>query len=152
MEISVEYPLDADGFLRRECPHCTGEFKWHHGPVESRPNDAVDPPRYSCPLCGQTADHDQWFTQAQVQYQHDIVNFYATDVVNEELKKAFRGSKNIKFTPGRSTAPTPEPLTEPDDMLIIESPCHPWEPVKLPHERVDSGPVYCLVCGEPFSA
>lgn len=152
MDIPIEFPLDTDGFLRRECPSCGREFKWHHGPTESRPADAVDPPRYSCPLCGKQANHDQWFTQDQVRYQQETVEYYAHDAINDELKRAFRGSKNIKYTPGKNTAPAPTPLHEPNDMLILESPCHSWEPVKVPQERADSGPVFCLVCGETFSA
>jgi endogenous inhibitor of DNA gyrase (YacG/DUF329 family) len=152
MEIPVEFPLDADGFLRRECPSCAREFKWHHGPTNSRPDDAVDPPRYTCPLCGKQADHDQWFTQDQVHYQQQVVEFYAMDAVNDAMKEAVRGSKSLRYEPGENTAPAPTPLTEPNDMLIIESPCHPWEPVKVPEERADSGSLYCLVCGETYSA
>ncbi len=70
------------------------------------------------------------------------------DVVNDEMKRMF--GKNYK--PGRSNAPVPTPLVEPDDMIIIEPPCHPWEPVKVPEERADSGPLFCLVCGESYSA
>jgi hypothetical protein len=54
--------------------------------------------------------------------------------------------------PGKNTAFAPTPLVEFDDMLIIESPCHAWEPVKVMQERADSGPIFCLVCGESFSA
>ncbi|MCF6390888.1 hypothetical protein L2K20_28315 [Mycobacterium sp. MBM] len=152
MNIPVQIPLDSDGFMRRECPKCTGEFKWHDGPTESRPDDAVDPPLYSCPLCGEQAAQDQWFTQAQVRHCQEVGLFYATDAFNDAMKKATRGSKNIKFTPGKNTQPAPTPLVEPDDMLIIESPCHPWEPVKVPEERADSGPLFCLVCGESYRA
>lgn len=152
MEIPVEMPLDSDGFLRRECPSCTGEFKWHNGPTEARPEDAVDPPRYTCPLCGEKAAHDQWFTQAQVQLIHEVGLFHATDAFNDAMKKATRNSKNIKFTPGRNTQPAPTPLVEPDDMIIIEPPCHPWEPVKVPEARADAEPLFCLVCGGSYSA
>ena len=152
MEIPVEFPLDADGFLRRECPTCGQEFKWHHGPTETRPADVTDPPRFTCPLCGDPANHDAWFTQAQVAYQHELVGFYAMDAINDEMTRAFRGSKNLTYTPGKNDAPAPTPLTEPDDMLIVESPCHPWEPVKVSQERADGGPLFCLICGETYSA
>ena len=66
------------------------------------------------------------------------------DVVNDELKRMF--GKN--YTPGKNDAPAPAPLVEPNDMLIIESPCHPWEPVKVPQARAGSSPLFCLVCGE----
>ena len=152
MEVSIEYPLDSDGYLRRECPSCESEFKWHHGPVDTRPDDATDPAQYSCPLCGDRADHSQWFTQSQVEHQQEVANFHAMDVVNDAMKNAVRGSKYVKYTPGRSNAPAPTPLVEPDDMIIVEPPCHPWEPVKVAEERADSGPLFCLVCGGSYSA
>lgn len=148
MEIKLDFPLDSAHFLRRECPSCAGEFKWHHGPTNTRPSDASDPPQFTCPLCGKQANHDQWFTQDQLRYRQQMVDFYAPDAVNAELKKMF--GKNYK--PGRNNAPAPAPLYEPDDMIIIEPPCHPWEPVKVFEERADSGPLFCLVCGDSYSA
>ena len=148
MKIRLDFPLDSDHFMRRECPSCATEFKWHHGPTEARPADASDPPQFACPLCGARAKHDAWFTQDQLRYQQQMVDFYAPDAVNAELKKMF--GKNYK--PGRSNAPAPTPLFEPDDMIIIEPPCHPCEPVKVREERADSGPLFCLVCGESYSA
>lgn len=152
MEIPVEFPLDADGFIRRECPACTQQFKWHYGPTDSRPPEAADPPMYTCPLCGQPAEPDQWWTQEQIRYQQEVVNFHAMDIVNDEMKRAFRGSKNVKYTPGTNSAPAPTALHEPNDMIIVEPPCHPWEPVKVPEERADSAPLHCLVCGQSYSA
>lgn len=152
MEIPVELPLDSDGFLRRECPSCGDEFKWHYGPTDSRPDGIVDPPLYTCPLCGAKADGDRWFTQDQVRYQQQLVEFYMFDAVNDEMKRAFRSSKNIRYEPGRNPASAPAALHEPNDMIIIEPPCHPWEPVKVPKECADGGPLYCLMCGEIYSA
>jgi hypothetical protein len=34
-------------------------------------------------------------------------------------------------------------------MLIVQSPCHPWEPIKI--EEFWSGPIHCLVCGIQFA-
>lgn len=148
MEIRLDFPLDGDHFLRRRCPRCAQEFKWHHGPTESRPPDAIDPATFSCPLCGSRGDSDKWFTDAQALYRDQAVEFYKMDVVNEEMKKMF----GRNYTPGRNNASAPTPLVEPDDMIIIEPPCHPWEPVKVPEERADSGPLFCLVCGESYTA
>jgi hypothetical protein len=148
MDIRLDFPLDADHFLRRECSSCSQEFKWHHGATANRPADAVDPSRYACPLCGKQANHDEWFTQDQLRYREETVEFYAMDAVNDEMKKAF----GKDYTPGKSIAPAPTPLHESTDMIIIESPCHPWEPVKVPQQRADSAPLYCLVCGDEFSA
>lgn len=33
IKVSVPIPRDADGFIRRECPHCIRQFKWHDGPA-----------------------------------------------------------------------------------------------------------------------
>ena len=30
IRLSVPFPLDSEGFLRRECPSCRREFKWLH--------------------------------------------------------------------------------------------------------------------------
>ncbi|WP_206496142.1 hypothetical protein [Mycobacteroides abscessus] len=147
MDVPIAFPLDADGFLRRECPSCRDEFKWHYGPTATRPAAAIDPLQYTCPLCGVAAAHDHWFTQDQVQLQRQTVEFYAMDAVNDELKRAF--GKN--YTPGKNTAPAPTPLHEPNDMIIVEPPCHPWEPVKVPEQRADAGPLHCIVCGETFA-
>ena len=39
----------------------------------------------------------------------------------------------------------PEPLVEPDDMVRIDFPCHPGEPVKV--EEGWGQEVSCLICG-----
>jgi hypothetical protein len=46
----------------------------------------------------------------------------------------------------------PEPpaaLQEPNDMTIVQPPCHPWEPVKVLETRGDT--LYCLLCGERYA-
>jgi hypothetical protein len=40
------------------------------------------------------------------------------------------------------------PLVEPDDMTMIASPCHGFEPVKVADDWTK--PLYCLVCGQAF--
>jgi endogenous inhibitor of DNA gyrase (YacG/DUF329 family) len=152
MKVRVDFPVDEDHFLRRECPGCGQQFKWHHGRTESRPDDAVDPPRFTCPLCGNPGDHEQWLTQDQQLYLQQVSEFHAQDAINAAMKDAFRGSRGITYTPGRSTSPAPTTLHEPNDMLIVEPPCHPWEPIKVPQQDADRGPLYCLVCGESFTA
>ena len=71
--------------------------------------------------------------------------------VENELAATFRGNKNISFEPGDgSDVPdVPASLTEPDDMLMIASPCHTYEPVKVPGDS--SGPFRCLLCGTAFA-
>jgi hypothetical protein len=42
----------------------------------------------------------------------------------------------------------PAALAEPSDMQIIASPCHSYEPVKIPDDA--AGPFHYLICGEQF--
>ena len=107
---------------------------------------------FRCPLCASQAAHEGWLTEEQEVYVQQVAEFHMHDAINAELDKEFRGSENIEFKPERNTPPAPTTLHERNDMIIVEPPCHPWEPVKVPQERADSGALYCLVCGEGFSA
>ena len=146
-------PLDSDGFLRRECPHCLKQFKWHHGPANAEAESYPDPPAYSCPLCGRPAGPDSWWTQQQLDYAQGVATPAALRHVQDELDRAFSGhnNKHVRFKTSRTASlpDEPMPLTEPDDMVIIASPCHPYEPVKVPEEG--AGPFHCLICGERFA-
>ncbi len=153
MEIDVSLPLDNDGFLRRQCPHCNSEFKWHHGPANEEAESAPIPTSYYCPLCGQPAEPDRWFTHVQVDYIEGVSAPAVTRELDDLLGDAFKGlnSKHVKWKrTGHLDAPDePAPLVEPDDMVIVVAPCHSYEPVKVPEDA--PGPFHCMVCGEPFA-
>lgn len=147
--IPVSLPLDRDGFLRRECPHCEQEFKWHDGRTDDAPKDYVYPDVHWCPLCGQSAALDQWWTPTQAEYVRDAATGPLLNQFTDQLKDAVRGSKFIKFESSNERIEVPDPLAEPDDMVIIAPPCHPWEPVKVPDDS--TAPYYCLLCGEAYA-
>jgi hypothetical protein len=155
IEISVSLPLDTDGFLRRECPHCMHEFKWHNGPASDEAEQHAAPPAYHCPLCGQPAGMESWYTQVQVEYLDQSAAPIIDDVVGsamDDLLKGFSGTKGITISRSggrRVHSPNPDPLVEPDDMTIVASPCHSYEPVKVADNHV--GPLYCLVCGSAYA-
>ena len=147
---SVQFPLDNDGFLRRECPHCLQEFKWHHGPTADRPAGEIDAAVYYCPRCGASAGPDQWWTQEQLAFIQELAAGPALREVADELEKAFRGAKGLTYKRGKINEPEPPTaLYEPDDMIILAPPVHPWEPVKVPEVAAR---VHCLVCGKPVAA
>lgn len=154
ISVSVALPLDDDGFLRRECPTCEQEFKWfNHGEAS---DDAEQVDQYFCPRCGQPAALDQWWTPAQLEYVQRVAAPVLDGAINDMLDDVFkplRSSKSFKVErTGRfsSDVPTPDPLFEPNDMVIVEPPCHPNEPVKVPEETIAS--VFCLICGMEFTA
>lgn len=133
--LSMEVPVDSDGFLRRECPTCEREFKWFPSPADEK--EASDPADggYFCPYCGVQAPTDAWFTKAQLELAGRIVE---VEVVDPMLRK-FTGG-----TPGQ--AGEAEPLSEDDDMRRLDFACHPSEPLKILDDW--DQPVHCLVCGQ----
>ena len=42
-------PDDVDGFVRRECPNCARQFKWHDGPANEDAEDQPVPATYTAP-------------------------------------------------------------------------------------------------------
>jgi endogenous inhibitor of DNA gyrase (YacG/DUF329 family) len=150
IEVSVPIPQDADGFIRRECPHCMRQFKWHDGPANEDAEQHAAPSTYNCPLCGQPAAVDSWNTVEQLELAQQLATPQVMSMVQDELDSMFRGMKGITYERGDDTgADESEPLVEPDDMVIVASPCHGYEPVKVPEDH--TGPLFCLVCGAAFA-
>lgn len=149
IRVPVSLPLD-DGFLRRECPTCEREFKWF-----SHDEDDVDAEiaeQYFCPLCGVGAGTDAWWTKTQLVFMESAITPEAGQLVDDALAEMFKGTKGITFKKGSSSTPfdPAEPLHEPNDMVAVEPPCHPNEPLKVPEENTSR--VHCLICGSSFSA
>lgn len=152
MELQIALPLDH-GFLRRKCPHCKREFKWHDRPTDAHPNDTPEPPFYYCPYCGEPASTDSWWTDEQIEYVEQTAAGPALREIEDELHAITKKASNsfIKFSVDRATAPpAPEPLVEANDMAAVESPCHPREPVKIMEDWTTA--LHCLVCGARFSS
>jgi len=148
---SVPIPLDNDGFLRRQCPNCSKEFKWHDGPTEDRPDDVVDPDVYYCPRCGVSSPPGHWNTREQESFIEEWMQGPIFREASDEIGKMLGNMKGVTYTENYENEPgVPESLHEPNDMVILMSPCHSWEPIKVPQGA--TGRVYCLVCGEPFTA
>jgi DNA-directed RNA polymerase subunit RPC12/RpoP len=151
MEIPVSLPLDPDGYLRRQCPQCEREFKWHHGPTEGVAAQDEPPDVYHCPYCGESAGPDQWYTSEQV----ETIRAAALQAVLPEIDKQLRDAVAPLNRSGLITAEVvsnsplpPPPLIEADDMAAVTSPCHPYEPVRV-DESWDA-PLHCLVCGSRY--
>jgi hypothetical protein len=146
LSFSVSFPLDDDGFLRRECPSCEREFKWlPQEDSEPEPDDG-----YSCPYCGQRAASDAWFTRGQLRVVEGAVD---ENVIAPELKGLEDALGDLERTSGgllsarieRGGHQRPRRLTEPNDMRTVRFDCHPGEPVKVLDDW--DGDVHCLICG-----
>jgi hypothetical protein len=131
----VSIPLDADGFVRRECPTCEREFKWLYTSGEEEGAETVADGGYFCPYCGVQAPGDAWLTQAQVAL---IGNMVEIEVVGPMIKSF----ADVYDEPDRL-----DPLTEDDNMMRVDFACHPSEPLKVLADWRKA--VRCLICGEP---
>lgn len=138
MEVPVSIPTDLDGFIQRECPTCEKKFKWHVGPIDREAEDEPTTGFYFCPLCGEQADKDQWWTPEQLE-------FAKATAMPELLRQLAAEIPGLTVT---QSAGLPPMLTEPNDMQIVVPPCHDYEPVKVPDVR--DSPFFCLVCGSEF--
>ena len=81
---------------------------------------------------------------------HDYARSHAS--IAGRAGQVFKSNKSIRFEASNDLGemPVPYALHETDDMVIVEPPCHPAQPVKVPDDAV--GPYHCLVCGSLFSA
>lgn len=150
--VSMSLPLDKNGFLRRECPQCERHFKWFPAQreEESRTDELPEAVEsYVCPYCYQAAAPDAWWTREQLEYARAVA---LADVVAPQLRRlqsTIEGMNRpgglIQVTGTMPGLPYPDPLHEPDDMIRIDVPCHPEEPLKI--VEAWEGEVACLVCG-----
>lgn len=151
IQVPVELALDDDGFLRRECPTCEREFKWFSH--QQGDPDAEIVTQYYCPLCGIAAAPSSWWTPEQIEYARGASGPELDRLAQDSVEKALKGMKGFTFKRNSSFTlgiETPDPLTEANDMVIVEPPCHPNEPLKVPENATQS--VHCLICGELFAA
>ena len=151
IELSLSFPLDSDGFLRRACPNCGREFKWLHVDGGSSCEE------YFCPYCGASAAPDEWFTEEQLEYINAAV---FDEVVGPSLEDMADSLKQLSKSSGglvevTASIDTPEsrqapPVFEPADMKQIAFGCHTTEPVKVDEAWV--GKAYCILCGQASDA
>ena len=153
-EFTLSFPLDDDGFFRRACPTCSGEFKWFHSEDDE---SGIPPVEYFCPYCGFAAEPDEWQTEEQMRYIEEEAIARIVGPAVDELQDSsgaggrssgglFEISLSVEM-PERRQAP---PVFEPNDMRRVDFACHPKEPVKI--DEVWTGEVHCLCCGKVADA
>jgi hypothetical protein len=147
----MSLPLDADGFLRQECPTCEREFKVWPSQHDDDPTPVADG-GYFCPYCGIQAEVGAWFTKAQVELALEIAQ---REVVAPMLRKFAQDlgrqtSGIISAKVSIDSSPEPQTLTEDDDMRRVDFSCHPNDPLKVADDWC--GSVRCLICGATSTA
>jgi hypothetical protein len=176
MQLDVSFPLDDDGFLRRECPLCNREFKMKPTSAELRSEaehtthamlaqaaepsaddeaDAGEVRDRWCPYCGQQAPTTSWWTQEQVAYLSVFARNIMARLVNEHLVRPMKrslggaprgGLFSIEFKGSEMEEQEPWIAPEPNDMSQFALPCCNRE-LKITNAAEEV--VHCFFCGFP---
>jgi len=168
--IDLSFPLDEEGFFRRECPLCRREFKVQPTPEElrtlvasrhalaeadgdheeERETSEDEDAEPCCPYCGQRASGDSWWTEEQLAYINTAAAAVAARFLNEQLRQTFGRSRGGFISVEVKEGPNPPEAwisPEPNDMERVHAPCCGRD-LKL-EEGWTSG-TYCFYCGFPF--
>jgi len=173
---NVKFPLDDDGFFRRECPLCGKEFKVLFKKEELADLTYIDSDSYMldtqetseladlneylkaeyfCPYCSQKSAVDKYWTQEQVAYINVFLENIMAQIINKNLinpmKKSFGKAKSepisIQFTGNELNQKEPWISPEVNDMDIFELPCCDRK-IKVKDDWLDT--IYCFFCGFPY--
>lgn len=83
-EVHISLPLDANGYLGRECPaqSCEGYFLMKDS---TGPSD--DAAGCTCPYCGHAGPHQDFYTKDQVAYAKSVALQQITGAIRRDLKR-----------------------------------------------------------------
>lgn len=152
ISLGLSLPLDSDGFLRRQCPTCGREFKVVPAREGEEPVPVPDG-GYFCPYCGVQAPPEDWWTNAQRELVRQtalskVVGPMLDDFA-DDMERLNRPGSFIRVKVDKPDISPPERLSETDDMVLVEFPCHSSEPVKVLEEWAHS--LCCPACGQQLS-
>ena len=143
MKLTIEVPLDEEGFLALRCPTCAGAFKVTAAAFEERTWQYL-----TCPLCGiargPSLFHPPAVVNAAIARVHAAV-MGKFDEIASRLERATRGQMvSFKRIPQRRVRiPRLRAVT---DLVIVDLACC-RDQVKLPLAAAASL-FYCPLCGQ----
>lgn len=141
--LSFSIPLDAEGYLARECPACGAYFKLRGDDAQDREVLVI-----FCPECGLAAPPSHFFTREQIEVSKAVAIGWMTKQLNEtfgKMEREFRSSKYISFKSQPLQAPPVRKLREIVDLSQAELPCCETS-VKVSFLNAISV-LYCPFCG-----
>ena len=106
--------------------------------------------RLFLPVLWSAGPADAWFTEAQLALPGAWSRSRSWSRCSRSSRTTSRGALSCRDDNSeRSLKPAaePDPLTEDDDMTLVDFTCHPSEPLKVLDDWAK--PVYCLICGKP---
>lgn len=139
VNFEISMPTDNEGFILLQCPICGELFKL-------KPSDFKDDKIFEihCPYCGLVSD--SYLTEDVIELAMNMVENYATEIIENELKKIERSSKGLFKITGKSKKQVERPI-----MLTIEAlekklyPCCKLEAKIKPIIKMCGS--YCPYCG-----
>jgi hypothetical protein len=176
IEMSLSFPLDDDGFFRRECPLCHREFKvlleenelpslaqegigsylleTQEEATGANENEETES-EFTCPYCGQRAPRDSWWTQEQLAYIGAVAQNIIAKMVNEQLIRPLKrmsrrhssGLISLRFEGEEMKQQELWISPEVNDMEIFDLPCC-YRRIKM--DESWSSVVHCFFCGFPY--
>lgn len=175
IEINLSFPLDDDGFFRRECPFCYREFKvlLEEDEMTGLAQEGLDSymlevqeeaassseeetePDFTCPYCGQKAPRGSWWTQEQLAYIGVVAQNIIAKIVNEQLirplkrmsRKHGSGLVSLRFEGREIKQQEPWISPESNDMEVFYLPCC-HRKIKVDENWTSA--VHCFFCGFPY--
>lgn len=168
INIQVNFPIDDQGFFRRECPYCNREFKIHaeqndlqdvqskliesylvdNSNNERENSSDEDIEQLYCPYCGQSAIPQAWWTQDQLKYSRTFIQNIMNEMINKQLiqpmKKRTQNSKILSFKGKELRQNQAWIAPEVDDMQVQHLECCDKD-IKLLDDY--SRDFYCFLCG-----
>lgn len=107
MEFSIAIKPDEEGYTGRECPNpdCERYFKIKFG--TGIPQDVP----CHCPYCGHVGLHDEFFTQAQIEYAQSIaLNKITGNLIRDLKKHEIKPQRNQMFSISMAVEGKPTPI------------------------------------------
>jgi len=121
VQISIEMPIDNEGYLDRKCPHeeCQQEFKVLMEDWKEKVSDE----RVYCPICGYSENSKEWNTPEQKRYICDQARNYVKDRLNKAFVSSVRKfnqtqprtgwiTMKMEYKPGRPNVVVPYKVAE----------------------------------------
>lgn len=96
-QFSVPLEADGDGLLGRECPadQCSPKFFKIAVPADDADDHLTDA-SITCPYCGTKEPFQEFHTQAQINYTHDLVQAEMEKAIVRSLRKSTRRLNSIR--------------------------------------------------------
>ncbi len=140
--ITIDIPVDDEGYSLLTCEHCGTFFKAHPSDVQ---DDAVL--QIFCPSCGLTSDN--YFTDDVIELAMNMTQNHLNDMIHNMFKDLEKNSRNsiVKFKAGCKPIPqSEEPIRSGiEAMQIVTFPCCQRTAKIKPLLRMTG--CYCLFCG-----